>query len=194
MNFNNVTMEISAVSKKQYPNKDIFEVALCGRSNVGKSSFINTILNRRNFARTSGTPGKTATINFYNIDNKCRIVDLPGYGYAKVSNAERDKWGKMIDEYLATRGVDCVFQLVDLRHAPSKDDIIMFNWMRSKGYRQIVVMTKLDKVKKSLVQDSIRRVIMDLQLESNAIIVPFSAVTKEGREAVVAILEEGVQS
>ena len=131
INTNNLTITISAASKKQYPENDWPEIALAGRSNVGKSSFINTLLNRKNFARTSGQPGKTQLLNFYNIDDQLHFVDVPGYGYARVSKKEREKWGKMIEEYLTTReNLKAVVSLVDIRHEPPEDDLMRYEFLK----------------------------------------------------------------
>ena len=147
INTNNLTITISAASKKQYPENDWPEIALAGRSNVGKSSFINTLLNRKNFARTSGQPGKTQLLNFYNIDDQLHFVDVPGYGYARVSKKEREKWGKMIEEYLTTReNLKAVVSLVDIRHEPSEDDLMMYEFLKYYHIPVILVATKADKV------------------------------------------------
>jgi GTP-binding protein len=193
-NLNNLEMEVSAVSIKQYPPADLPEIALCGRSNVGKSSLINKLLGRRNFARTSSTPGKTATINFYNVDNTIRIVDLPGYGYAKRSNSEREKWAKMIEEYLSKReSLSAAIQLVDMRHKPSNDDVIMQNWIQEIGYAPIVVMTKHDKLKKSEITKNMQEIVTTLSLPEEAILIPFSAESGVGREEMLSLLQEIIE-
>ena len=181
MNIHNVSLTISAVSPKQYPNENIPEIAFAGRSNVGKSSFINKVLNRKSLARTSSKPGKTATINFFNIDKTINFVDLPGYGFAKVSKEEKKKWGSMIETYLNTREeLQQVILLVDSRHAPTQDDIVMLNFIRSVCERAVVVASKVDKLKKSERNNALMRIINDLKLEGDDIIIPFSAVTSEG--------------
>ena len=183
MNLHNVSLTISAVSPKQYPATGFPEVAFAGRSNVGKSSFINKVLNRKSLARTSSKPGKTATINFFNIDDTLNFVDLPGYGFAKVSKDEKKKWGIMIDTYLKSRDtLSQVILLVDSRHAPSQDDIVMMNFIRSVCDRAVVVASKIDKLKKSERNDCLRRIIVDLGLSGDDIIIPFSAVTGEGAD------------
>jgi GTP-binding protein len=191
MNLHNVKMEVSAVSKKQYPSEHLPEVAICGRSNFGKSSLINKLLNRKNFARVSSSPGKTATINFYNIDDSIRLVDLPGYGFARKSFAEKEKWKNMIDEYLALREalIACI-QLVDIRHKPSAEDKIMHDYIIKSGKHPIVIMTKLDKIKKSEKQEKMQAIVTELNLPEDAIIIPFSSVTGEGRDAFLELLEE----
>ena len=147
INTHNAEILLSAVSKAQYPEDDLPEIALAGRSNVGKSSFINTLLGRKNLARTSGKPGKTQQLNFYNIDDKIRFVDVPGYGYAKVSKTERAKWGKMIEEYLTTReNLRVVVSLVDMRHEPSADDVQMYDFLKFYDIPVIIVATKADKI------------------------------------------------
>lgn len=147
INTHNAEILLSAANKSHYPQDEIPEIALAGRSNVGKSSFINTLLNRKNLARTSGKPGKTQLLNFFNIDDKLRFVDVPGYGYAKVSKTERAKWGKMIEEYLTSReNLRAVVSLVDVRHEPSTDDVQMYEFLKYYEIPVIVVATKADKV------------------------------------------------
>ena len=147
LNTHNASILLSVANKSHYPQDDLPEVALAGRSNVGKSSFINTLLNRKKLARTSSKPGKTQLLNFYNIDDKLRFVDVPGYGYAKVSKTERAKWGKMIEEYLVTRdNLRVVVSLVDLRHEPTADDVQMYDFLKYYGIPVIIVATKADKV------------------------------------------------
>ncbi|MDR1101444.1 MAG: ribosome biogenesis GTP-binding protein YihA/YsxC [Clostridiales bacterium] len=195
MNFNNVSLEISAVESRQYPAGNLPEIALCGRSNAGKSTLINAVLNRRNFARVSQTPGKTSTINFYNIDGALRVVDLPGYGYAKRSEGERKKWAKMIDEYLTKReGLSAVIQLVDMRHKPSADDVTMNNWVRECGFAPIIVMTKQDKVKKSQITGCMQEIVNTLKLGSDAVVIPFSGVTGEGVDEMKNLLQSICES
>ncbi len=183
MNLHNVSLTISAVTPKQYPSTTVPEVAFAGRSNVGKSSFINKVLNRKSLARTSSKPGKTATINFFNIDNTLNFVDLPGYGFARVSKEEKKKWGTMIDTYLNSREtLSQVILIVDSRHAPTQDDIVMMNFIRNVCDRAVVVASKTDKLKKSEFNDSMKRIINDLRLSGDDIIIPFSAVTGEGTD------------
>ena len=183
MNIHNVSLTVSAVSPKQYPTENIPEVAFAGRSNVGKSSFINKVLNRKSLARTSSKPGKTATINFFNIDKTLNFVDLPGYGFARVSKEEKKKWGDMIETYLNSRTtLSQVILLVDSRHAPTADDLVMLNFIRAVCERVVVVASKIDKLKKSQLDDSLRRIINDLKLCGDDIIIPFSAVTGEGTD------------
>ncbi|MBO5008455.1 MAG: YihA family ribosome biogenesis GTP-binding protein [Lachnospiraceae bacterium] len=183
MNIHNVSLTISAVQPKQYPHDDIPEIAFAGRSNVGKSSFINKVLNRKSLARTSSKPGKTATINFFNIDDCLNFVDLPGYGFARVSKEEKKKWGEMIETYLNSRGnLSQVILLVDSRHAPTPDDHMMLNFIRAVCDRVVIVASKIDKLKKSERTDSLRRIITELKLNGDDVIIPFSAVTGEGAD------------
>ncbi len=183
MNLNNVELLISAVKQSQYPAGNLPEVAFAGRSNVGKSSLINKILNRKSLARVSAKPGKTATINFYNIDNTLNVVDLPGYGFARVSPQEKKKWGIMIDEYLKSReNLMQVILLVDSRHKPTADDKVMINFIRSVCDRCVVVATKFDKLKKSEQQTNLVTIIRELELEDDDVIIPFSTVSGVGVE------------
>lgn len=183
MNIHNASLTISAVSPKQYPKSHIPEVAFAGRSNVGKSSFINKVLNRKSLARTSSKPGKTATINFFSIDDTVNFVDLPGYGFARVSKEEKKKWATMIETYLNTReNLMQVILLVDSRHAPTEDDKVMLGFIRSVCERAVIVASKIDKLKKSEVEPSLMRIIKDLSLEADDIIIPFSAVNGEGTD------------
>ena len=183
MNIHNVSLTISAVRPNQYPKTDFPDLAFAGRSNVGKSSLINKLLNRKSLARVSGKPGKTATINFFNIDDCINFVDLPGYGFARVSKEEKRKWGQMIETYLHTRPtLSQVILLVDSRHAPTDDDKLMLSFIREVCDRAVVVATKFDKLKPSQQGDAIRRVITTLELGGDDIIIPFSAVNGTGVE------------
>ena len=183
MNLHNASLTISAVNPKQYPAAKVPEIAFAGRSNVGKSSFINKVLNRKSLARTSSKPGKTATINFYNIDNTINFVDLPGYGFARVSKEEKKKWAAMIDTYLKTReSLAQVVLIVDSRHAPTEDDKVMLNFIRAVCDRAVIVASKIDKLKKSEVDASLRRIITDLKLAGEDVIIPFSAINGEGAD------------
>ncbi|GGJ84251.1 putative GTP-binding protein EngB [Lentibacillus kapialis] len=173
---------ISAVSKKQYPNDRLPEIALAGRSNVGKSSFINKLIQRKNLARTSSKPGKTQTINFYRINNMFYFTDVPGYGYAKVSKKEREKWGVMMEEYFATRDtLKACIMITDIRHKPTEDDLLMYDFLKYYELPVIVIATKLDKIAKGKKAGHIKQTHETLQIESNDIIVPFSAETGEGK-------------
>ena len=190
MNLHNASLKVSAVNAKQYPTDGCMEFAFAGRSNVGKSSLINKLLNRKSLARVSGTPGKTATINFYNIDDTIYLVDLPGYGYAQRSKAETEKWGKMMEDYLANR-VQLVqtILLVDSRHKPTKDDIQMCEWIRHYHVRVIVVATKLDKLKKREIEPNLERIWETLSLGEDDILVPFTTNNDEGKYTVWDMIE-----
>ena len=193
------TSELSGVfgPTSKLPEETMPELAFAGRSNVGKSSLINSLLNRKNLARTSSSPGKTVTINFYTVNEEFFLVDLPGYGYAKASMTERAKWGKMIEKYLSTREVlRAVVLLVDIRHAPTKDDVMMYHWILENGLTPIVVATKLDKIKRSQKDKQIKQVRetlnadVDKEIAKAIKIVPYSSETKQGRDELLAILEE----
>lgn len=182
MNLNNVSLMLSAVSKKQYPNTDLPEIAFAGRSNVGKSSLINKLLNRKKLARVSAQPGKTATLNFYDIDKTLIFVDLPGYGFAKVSRQEKEKWGRMIEEYLNEREqLIQVVLLVDMRHKPTNDDVMMFNWIVESGFEPVVIATKKDKVKPSQRDDALKLIKDTLGIDE---VIPFSSEKGDGVDDV----------
>lgn len=190
MEFINACFETTAVAKAQYPDTSLPEIALVGRSNVGKSSLINCVLNRRKLARTSSTPGKTATINFYNIEDKFRFVDLPGYGYAKVSKVEKEKWARMIEGYLTEReNLVAIIQLVDARHKPTADDKMMNDWIKRCGYYPYTVATKLDKLKKSEIEKNLTVIYNELGLDEDAVLIPFSSENKTGREEVMELID-----
>jgi GTP-binding protein len=175
----------SFVKFEQYPSPDLPEIAMAGRSNVGKSSLINTMLNRKKLAKTSSTPGKTRTINFYKINQAFHLVDLPGYGYAKVSKKERDSWGGMINTYLSKReSLREVVLLVDCRHDPSGDDLQMYEWIQQQGFGSIVIATKADKLSRSKLAQQLGRIRKQLGMKKEALILPVSALKKEGAEAV----------
>ena len=192
INTHNAEILLSAANKSHYPQDEIPEIALAGRSNVGKSSFINTLLNRKNLARTSGKPGKTQLLNFFNIDDKLRFVDVPGYGYAKVSKTERVKWGKMIEEYLTSReNLRAVVSLVDVRHEPSTDDVQMYEFLKYYEIPVIVVATKADKIPRGKwnKHESVIKKKLDFDKDDDFII--FSSVNKDGLDAAWdAILEK----
>ena len=176
---------VSAIRKEQYPAEGLPEIALVGRSNVGKSSATNALLNRRNFARTSQTPGKTRTINFYKINNEFYFVDLPGYGYAKVSKSEKDKWGVIMERYLQDRQELCaIFLLVDIRHEPTNDDVMMSEWIKHFGYNCVVIATKADKISRGQYQKHISIIRKKLQLEKDEKVIPLSSSKKTGVEDV----------
>ncbi len=178
-------IEVSAIRKEQYPAEGLPEIALVGRSNVGKSSATNALLNRRNFARTSQTPGKTRTINFYKINKEFYFVDLPGYGYAKVSKSEKDKWGVIMERYLQDRQELCaIFLLVDIRHEPTNDDVMMYEWIKHFGYNCVVIATKADKISRGQYQKHISIIRKKLQLEKDEKVIPLSSSKKTGVEDV----------
>lgn len=172
------------------PNNEHIEIAFSGKSNVGKSSLINALMNRKSLARTSAQPGKTQTINFYNINEELYFVDLPGYGYAKVSTAEKQKWGKMIENYLhKSKMLRAVFLLIDIRHEPSANDRDMYEWILYQGYKPIIIATKLDKINRSQVQKHIKMLKTGLQVEKDTVVIPFSAQTKQGREEIYELID-----
>ena len=184
INTHNAEILLSAANKSHYPQDEIPEIALAGRSNVGKSSFINTLLNRKNLARTSGKPGKTQLLNFFNIDNQLRFVDVPGYGYAKVSKTERAKWGRMIEEYLTTReNLRAVVSLVDFRHEPSEDDVQMYEFLKYYEIPVIVVATKADKIPRSKWNKHESVIKKRLDFDKNDDFIVFSSVNKDGLDA-----------
>lgn len=187
----NVSLDIVCGITSKLPETKRPEIAFAGKSNVGKSSLINALMNRKALARTSSQPGKTQTINFYNINEAMYLVDLPGYGYAKVSPSEKAKWGKMIEKYLHTsKDLKAVFLLVDIRHEPSANDKQMYDWILHNGYEPIIIATKLDKLKRSQVQKSIKAVREGLKLPKEGILIPFSAETKQGREEIWNLMDE----
>ena len=172
------------------PVNDKPEFAFAGKSNVGKSSLINALMNRKAYARTSAQPGKTQTINFYNINDALYYVDLPGYGYAKVSQTEKEKWGKMIERYLhKSKQIHQVFLLVDIRHEPGANDKQMYEWIVYNGYRPVIIATKLDKINRSQIQKHVKMIRTGLGLQKDDILIPFSSETKQGREEVWALIE-----
>ena len=187
----NVELETVCGITSKIPDNTLPEIAFAGKSNVGKSSLINALMNRKSLARTSSSPGKTQTINFYNINSEMYLVDLPGYGYAKVSETEKAKWGKMIENYLHTsKQLRAVFLLIDIRHEPGKNDKTMYDWIVYQGYQPIIIATKLDKLKRSQVQKAIKVVRTGLGLKGSDIVIPFSAETKQGREEIYALMDE----
>lgn len=192
LNTHNASLLLSAANKSHYPENDIPEIALAGRSNVGKSSFINTLLGRKNLARTSGKPGKTQLLNFFNIDDKIRFVDVPGYGYAKVSKVERARWGKMIEEYLTSRdNLRAVVSLVDLRHEPSTEDVQMYEFLKYYEIPVIVVATKADKIPRGKWNKHESMIKKKLNFEQEDAFILFSSVDRIGiDQAWDAILEQ----
>ena len=191
----NPKFEISAVGPKQYPSGNLPEIVLAGKSNVGKSSFINTMINRKGLARTSSEPGKTRQINFYNIDSKFYFVDLPGFGYSKMSHTEQEKVGKFIEEYLFNRkNIACIVLLIDIRHKPSENDVMMFNYIRSIGAPHIVIANKADKIAPTKVSSYVQDLRNHLQANSDDIILPFSSEKKIYTDTVWNELEKYINN
>ncbi len=190
INPNNINLIISAVKKAQYPDTGLTEVALSGRSNVGKSTFINSMIGRKNMTRTSQQPGKTQTLNFYNIDEQLIFVDVPGYGYAKVSKVQREKFGKMIEEYITQReNLKLVIQLVDLRHQPTEDDVLMYNYLKHFDIPTLVICTKEDKIAKGKVQKHIKRIKDKLELEPGDNIISYSSIKNSKQQEIWNFIE-----
>lgn len=187
----NVSLETVIGVTSKIPDNQLPEIAFAGKSNVGKSSLINALMNRKSLARTSAQPGKTQTINFYNINDELYYVDLPGYGYAKVSQQEKEKWGKMIEKYLhRSKVLQAVFLLVDIRHEPSANDRQMYEWILANGYHPIVIATKLDKINRSQIAKQVKLVKQGLGVDKDTIVIPFSAETKQGREEIYALIDQ----
>jgi GTP-binding protein len=186
-----VSLETVCGITSTIPDNQLPEIAFAGKSNVGKSSLINALMNRKSLARTSAQPGKTQTINFYNINSEMYLVDLPGYGYANVPESERKKWGKMIENYLhKSKQLRAVFLLIDIRHTPGANDKTMYDWIVYQGFSPIIIATKLDKLKRSQVQKALKEVRTGLGLKSDDIVIPFSAQTKQGREEIWDLMEQ----
>lgn len=187
----NVSLETVCGITSKLPENIHPEVAFAGKSNVGKSSLINALMNRKSLARTSSQPGKTQTINYYNVNDAIYFVDLPGYGYAQVNERVKAQWGKMIEDYLhRSKQLKAVFLLIDIRHAPSGNDCIMYDWIRNQGYEPIIIATKLDKIKRSQLQKQIKLIRTTLEAETGTMIIPFSAETKQGRDEIYEILDQ----
>lgn len=186
-----VNLETVCGITSKLPENTLPEVAFAGKSNVGKSSMINALMNRKSYAKTSSQPGKTQTINFYNINEVFYCVDLPGYGYAKTSVETRQKWGKMIEKYLKTsKQLRQVFLLIDIRHKPSENDRIMYEWIKYQGYSPIIIATKLDKINRSQIQKQIKIVREGLGMPSDGLIIPFSAETKHGLDKLWEVIDD----
>ena len=188
MNFNNVSFLISAASVRDFPQNNLPEIAFAGKSNVGKSSVINRILNRKNFARVGDKPGKTVHVNYFTIDDQCYFVDLPGYGYAKVPQSEKDRWAKLMESYFAAQRIDLGVFIVDARHAPTNNDITMARWFLDSNCPFVVVANKLDKLKKSEIEPNLQRIREDLELPEDCQVIPFSAEKGTGRDALVRMI------
>lgn len=186
----NVNLETVCGVTSTIPDNPYNEVAFAGKSNVGKSSLINALMNRKALARTSAQPGKTQTINFYNINDVMYLVDLPGYGYAKASESMKEKWGKMVENYLHTsKKLKAVFLLIDIRHDPSANDRMMYEWMVYQGFAPIIIATKLDKIKRSQIQKNVKSIREGLNVQPGTAIIPFSAETKQGRDEIWELVD-----
>lgn len=172
------------------PDNKLMEIAFAGKSNVGKSSLINGLMNRKSLARTSSKPGKTQTINYYNINDELYFVDLPGYGYAAANIKVKAQWGKLIEDYLhQSKMLKAVFLLIDIRHAPSENDRIMYDWIINRGHKPIIIATKLDKIKKSQVNKQIKLICDTLDVENDTIVIPYSALSKKGRDEIYELID-----
>ena len=186
----NINLETVCGITSVLPDNDKPEIAFAGKSNVGKSSLINALMNRKSYARISATPGKTQTINFYNINEEMYLVDLPGYGYAKVSEKEKVQWGKLIERYLnVSTQLKAIFLLIDIRHEPSANDKMMYSWIVEQGFQPIIIATKLDKLKRSQIQKHVKMVREGLDLVPGTKIIPFSSTTKQGRDEIWELIE-----
>lgn len=185
MNFQNVEFLISAASTGDFPKNRLPEIAFAGKSNVGKSSVINRLLQRKNFARVGDKPGKTVHVNYFVIDRKCYLVDLPGYGFAKVSHQEKDRWGRLMEDYFAAQRINLGVLIVDYRHPPTNNDITMANWFLDSGCPFVVVANKMDKLKKSELKPNLEVIRRDLGLPDSCPVIPFSAEKGDGREELV---------
>lgn len=194
LNLHNVEFVRSAVKTGDFPNDALPQIAFAGKSNVGKSSTINRLLNRKNFARVGNEPGKTVHINFFQIDEKVYFVDLPGYGYAKVSKKERARWGQLMDEYFSSEDTLTLgFQIVDIRHKPTADDVTMADWFLQTGMPFVVIANKLDKIKKSQLEGNLQTIRTTLHLPEEVPVIPFSAEKGTGREEVLALILEHIE-
>ena len=194
LNVNKAEFIKSAASTSQFIYSDVPSVVFAGKSNVGKSSVINRMLNRKNFARVGASPGKTIHVNYFLIDKKVYFVDLPGYGYAKVSQSERDRWGKLMEQYFATEGlIDLGVMIVDSRHKPTADDETMAQWFKASGCKLVVVANKLDKLKKSEIEPNLARIRETLELGEDVVLIPFSAEKGQGRDALMAEIIKLIQ-
>lgn len=193
MNFNNVEFLISAAAPKDFPGNRLPEIAFAGKSNVGKSSVINRILNRKNFARVGEKPGKTIHVNYFTVDKKCYFVDLPGYGFAKVSAKEKERWGKLMEDYFAAQRIDLGVMIVDYRHPPTNNDITMAGWFIQSGCPFVVVANKMDKLKKSELEPNLKVIREDLELPEGTPIIPFSAEKGNGRNDLIKYILDAVK-
>ena len=191
----NVNLETVCGVTSKLPQNSLPEFAFAGKSNVGKSSLINGLMNRKSLARTSSSPGKTQTINYYNINNEMYFVDLPGYGYATANEKVKATWGKMIEDYLhQSKQIRAVFLLVDIRHAPSENDRIMYDWILDRGYQPVIIATKLDKIKRSQVAKQLKLICDTLDVVDDTIVIPYSSLNKQGREEIYELLDGMVEN
>ena len=188
MNFNKAEFLISAASTKDFPGKRLPEIAFAGKSNVGKSSVINRLLNRKNFARVGDKPGKTIHVNYFTIDEKCYFVDLPGYGFAKVSQAEKERWGRLMESYFAAERIDLGVLIVDYRHPPTNNDITMARWFMDSGCPFVGVANKMDKLKKSELEPNLTTIRKDLELPEGMPVIPFSAEKGNGKDDLIRLI------
>ncbi len=187
----NVNLEAVCGITSKLPVHDKPEIAFAGKSNVGKSSLINGLMNRKSLARTSSSPGKTQTINYYNINDELYFVDLPGYGYASANEKVKAAWGKLIEDYLhQSEAIMAVFLLVDIRHNPSENDRIMYKWIRDRGYYPIIIATKLDKLKRSQVPGALKQIRETFRMKPEEIIIPYSAISKQGRDEIYELIDD----
>ena len=193
MNFNNVEFLISAAATKDFPGTRLPEIAFAGKSNVGKSSVINRLLNRKNFARVGERPGKTIHVNYFTVDKKCYFVDLPGYGYAQVSQKEKERWGRLMEDYFAAGRIDLGVLIVDYRHPPTQNDITMARWFLDSGCPFVVVANKMDKLKKSELEPNLKTIREDLELPDECPIIPFSAEKGNGREDLIRLILDAAE-
>ena len=193
MNFQNVEFLISAASPKDFPANRLPEIAFAGKSNVGKSSVINRLLQRKNFARVGDKPGKTIHVNYFTLDRKCYLVDLPGYGFAKVSQSEKERWGKLMEGYFAANRITLGILIVDYRHPPTNNDITMARWFLDSGCPFAVVANKMDKLKKSELEPNLKLIRQDLELPDTCPVIPFSAEKGDGRDALVKLILDTVE-
>ena len=193
MNFQNVEFLISAASPKDFPANHLPEIAFAGKSNVGKSSVINRLLQRKNFARVGDKPGKTIHVNYFTLDRKCYLVDLPGYGFAKVSQSEKERWGKLMEDYFAANRITLGILIVDYRHPPTNNDITMARWFLDSGCPFAVVANKMDKLKKSELEPNLKLIRQDLELPDPCPVIPFSAEKGDGRDALVKLILDTVE-
>lgn len=193
MNFQNVEFLISAAAPKDFPSNRLPEIAFAGKSNVGKSSVINRLLQRKNFARVGDKPGKTVHVNYFTLDRKCYLVDLPGYGFAKVSQSEKERWGKLMEDYFAANRITLGILIVDYRHPPTNNDITMARWFLDSGCPFAVVANKMDKLKKSELVPNLQLIRQDLELPDSYPVIPFSAEKGDGRDALVKLILDTVE-